>query len=144
MMNGCWILPNAFSESTGIMWFFFSLLMWWITISFQVLNQTYMPGINPTWCVIFFFFCLFVLPFLGLHPWHMEVLRLGIATATQDPSHVCDLYHSSRQCWIINPLSEARDWTRNLTVPSQICFHHDGNSFFFCFYFSGTNSRESV
>ena len=60
----------------------------------------------------------------------MEVPRLGVeselllpayatATATPDPSCVCDLYHSSRQCRI-NPLSEARDWTRNLIVPSWI------------------------
>ena len=39
-----------------------------------------------------------------------------------DQSHVCNLHHSSRQCWILNPLSEARDRTCNLTVPSQICF----------------------
>ena len=43
---------------------------------------------------------------LGPHPWHTEVPRLGAelelqlpayatATATQDPSLVCDLYHSS-------------------------------------------------
>ena len=52
-------------------------------------------------------FCLlfcFVL-FLGLHPRHMEVPRLGVhselyplayatATTTQDPSHICDLYHT--------------------------------------------------
>ena len=31
------------------------------------------------------------------------------ATASQDPSHVCKLHHSSWQCWILNPLSEARD-----------------------------------
>ena len=30
------------------------------------------------------------------------------ATATPDLSHVYDLYHSSWQCWILNPLSEAR------------------------------------
>ena len=52
--------------------------------------------------------------FLGLHLWHMEVLRLGVeselqpqayttAIATPDPSHVCDLHHSSRQCRILNP-----------------------------------------
>ena len=54
----------------------------------------------------------------------MEVPRLGVeselqlpatatatATAMKDPSHVCDLHHSSRQCWIINPLSKARDQT---------------------------------
>ena len=42
------------------------------------------------------------------------------ATAMQDPSHVCDLHHSSQQRQIMNPLSEARDQTNNLMVPSQI------------------------
>ena len=57
---------------------------------------------------------------LGLHLWHMEVPRLGaeleleppaytIATVTWDLSRVCDLHHSSQQCRILNPLSEARD-----------------------------------
>ena len=52
--------------------------------------------------------------------WHMEVPRVGvklelqlpahaIATATQDRSLVGDLHHSSWQCWILNPWSEARD-----------------------------------
>ena len=58
--------------------------------------------------------------FLGPHPRHMEILRLGVetdlqlpayatATATQDPSHVFNLHHSSRQRQILNPLSEASD-----------------------------------
>ena len=49
----------------------------------------------------------------------MEVPRLGIeselqvpvytiATAMPDMSIICDLYHSPWQCWILNPLSEAR------------------------------------
>ena len=57
---------------------------------------------------------------LGLQVQHREVPKLGIdsqlqlpvyarATATPDPSHVCDLHHSSRQCQILNPLSKARD-----------------------------------
>ena len=33
-----------------------------------------------------------------------------------------DLHHSSQQCRILNPLREARDWTRNLMVPSQTHF----------------------
>ena len=54
----------------------------------------------------------------------MEVPRLGveselklpayttaIATAMWDLSHVCNLSHSSWQCWIHNPLSKARDQT---------------------------------
>ena len=63
----------------------------------------------------------------------MEVPRLGVqlevqllayttATAVRDPSHIADLRHSSRQRQIPNPLSEARDRTRNLIVPSRICF----------------------
>ena len=61
-------------------------------------------------CFLFFWFIL------GLHLRHMEVPRLGVeselhlrayarATATQDPSHVCSLHHSSQQCWILNQLS---------------------------------------
>ena len=45
------------------------------------------------------------------------------ATATRDPSHVCDLYHSSRQCWILNPLSEARDPTHVLMDTSWVWYH---------------------
>ena len=65
--------------------------------------------------------------------WHMEVPRLGVksegqllayttASATPDPSHVCDLHHGSWQCWILNPLSEARDQTCIFKYTSQICF----------------------
>ena len=67
--------------------------------------------------VIFFFFFFF---FLGLYLWHMEIPRLGVelelqllayttAMAMPDPSHVCDLHHSSWQHQILNPLSEAGD-----------------------------------
>ena len=63
----------------------------------------------------------------------MEVPRLGVllelqlpayATATTTPclSRVCDVHHSSRQCWILNPWSKARDRTCNLMLPSGICF----------------------
>ena len=65
--------------------------------------------------------------------WHTEVLRLGVeselqllayitATTTLDPSHGHDLYCSSQQPQILNPLSKARDRTRILTVPSQVRF----------------------
>ena len=69
----------------------------------------------------------------GLHLRHMEVPRLGVesellllayarATAMPDPSLICDLHHSSRQCQVLNPLSGARDGTPNLMVPSWIHF----------------------
>ena len=71
----------------------------------------------------------------------MEVSRLGvelelqlpafaIATATQDPGHICDLHHSSQQCQILNPLSKARDQTCVLMDTSGVHnpLSHNGNS----------------
>ena len=77
----------------------------------------------------FFFFLLFSIP----HLWHMEVSRLGVeselqrpvyaaATAMPDMSCVCNPHHSSRQHWIPNPPSEARDQTHILMDTSQIRF----------------------
>ena len=62
-----------------------------------------------------------------------EVPRLGVeselqlpayttVTAMPDVSHICVLYHSSWQRWILKPVSEARDRTCNLMVSSQIRF----------------------
>ena len=51
-----------------------------------------------------------------------EMQLLVYATATPDPSRICDLPHSSQKHWILNPLSKVRDQTHNLMVPSQICF----------------------
>ena len=42
-----------------------------------------------------------------------------------DLSCVCDLYHSSQQRRILNPLSKARDWTFVLMNTSHIHFHWD-------------------
>ena len=68
------------------------------------------------------------------NPQHMKLPRLGVelelqlpayttGTAASDPSYACDLRHSSRQCQILNLLSEARDSTCNLMVPNLIRFH---------------------
>ena len=84
----------------------------------------------------FFFFC-----FLGLHPRHMEIPRLGVESelqfpayttdvATQDPSRICNLHHSSWHRQILNPLNNARDQTRIVTDTSQVGnpLSHKGNS----------------
>ena len=46
----------------------------------------------------------------------LQSLAYTTATATPDPSHIYDLHHSSRQRWILNPLSEARDQSLVLMI----------------------------
>ena len=69
-------------------------------------------------CLMISFFNLFF--FSGPYLQHMELPRLELeselqppayttTTATPDPSHVCNLHHSSWQHQNLNPLSEARD-----------------------------------
>ena len=85
---------------------------------------------SPKW--VYLFTCLFF--FLWPHLWHMEVPRLGAelelqlpayttATATQNTSLFCNVHHSSRQCQILNPLSEAMDQTCVLMDTSRTHFH---------------------
>ena len=83
-------------------------------------------GVGNAWGVSLFLFIIILLLlllfwlFLGPHPQHIEVPRLGvrsdlqllaytIATAMRDLSLVCDLHHCSWQLLILNPLSEAKD-----------------------------------
>ena len=53
----------------------------------------------------------------------LQLLAYATATATSNPSYICDLHHSSQQCWILNPLIKARDQTCVLIDASQIPFH---------------------
>ena len=86
------------------------------------------------WKNVFPFWFWFWFWFLGPHPRHMDVPRLGVkvelqllayatATAMPDPSLVCNLYHSSQQHWIPNPLSKARARTHIFMDASWIHFH---------------------
>ena len=63
----------------------------------------------------------------------MAVPRLGVelvlqlqayatAAATPDPSCLCHLHCSLRQCRILNPLNEARDRTCILMNTSWVCY----------------------
>ena len=52
----------------------------------------------------------------------LQLPAYATAATTPYPSHIWDLHRSSRQHRILNPLSEARDQTRNLMVPSWIRF----------------------
>ena len=78
-------------------------------------NENYPLILGPV-TLTFYFFIFFLWPNLQ----QMEIPGLEVklelqppayttATSTPDLSHVCDLYHSSWQRWVLNPLSEARD-----------------------------------
>ena len=75
----------------------------------------YISAVEPLFLFLFFFILLF-----RDTPKDVEVPRLGVevelqlwayttATARQDLSHIFNLYCSSWQCHILNPLRKARD-----------------------------------
>ena len=71
-----------------------------------------------------FFFFFFLRAALAAHGGAPSRGHIGAVAAGlhHRHSHVCSLRHSSRQCRILNLLSEARDRTCVLMVASQICF----------------------
>ena len=71
-----------------------------------------------------------VIPRLGAKS-ELQLPAYTTAIATPDLSRTCDLHCSSGECQIINPLSEARDRTLNLMVPSRIHFCNNRNSVVF-------------
>ena len=57
-------------------------------------------------------------------PYQISQTRGWIGTAVlTDLSHICDLHYSSKKCQILNPLSEARDWTCILTDTGWVRYH---------------------
>ena len=78
-----------------------------------------------------FFFLLFrATPVAYGISWARGQIKVAtFSLATHDPSCFCNLCHSSQQCQILNPLSEARDWTHILTDTSWVCnqLSHDRN-----------------
>ena len=83
-------------------------------------------------------------PRLGVES-KLHLLAYTTATATPDPSRVCDLHHSSWQCQIPNPLSEARDGTNILmdTIRVRQPLSHDGNSIFFFLFLTAPTAYGS-
>ena len=83
---------------------------------------------------IFFFFFFFLraaCPSIWKIPGVELELQLQLpvftkATATRDPSWVCDLHHSSWQHRILNPLNGARNQTQIIMDTSWFPYHHIG------------------
>ena len=103
---------------------------------------------------IIFMHLLLYIYFLQPHLWYMEVSGLEVAlelllpaytmaTATQDPSRICNLCQSLQQCWILNPLSEARNWTCILTDTSWVLhpLSHNVDSYFYALLFTSTGIK---
>ena len=100
-------------------------------------------SIGKAFVGIFFLFVLFCFVFPP-GPWH-KVPRLGVesqlqlptyttATATRNPSQVCDLHRSSQECLILNPVSKARDRTHILMDASQVRYHGATTGDSCCFF----------
>ena len=71
----------------------------------------------------FCLFCFFLLLFRAASvACGGSQVRNATATAMQDLSHICDLHYSSRQYWILTPLSEASDWTQVFMDGSGVHF----------------------
>ena len=68
-------------------------------------------------------------PRLGVK-WELQLLAYTTVTAMPELSHICDLYHSSWQFQILNPLSEDRNQSHILMDTSQVCnlLSHNRNS----------------
>ena len=74
----------------------------------------------------FFFFLFLLRAILTAYGGFQSRSRIGACattTAMPDPSHICDLHHSSWQRWILNPPSEAKDHICFIVDTSQICFY---------------------
>ena len=103
------------------------------SVTFQKLHKTmFILGSWRSARRLMIYIYIFFLLFLGFHPWHIEVRRLGVelelylqasatTTATPNPSRVCHLHQSSQQRWILNPLSEARKGTHIFMDTNHVC-----------------------
>ena len=100
---------------------------WWLTLpwmwgtSWTWANDFISPNLN----FLFSFFRAAPMAYGGSQARgqiELQLLAYTTATATPDPSWVCDLHHNSQQHRIINPLSKASDWTHNFMVSNWIRF----------------------
>ena len=87
-------------------------------VSFLKNTQRYLASIN------------YLLPGLGVEE-ELQLPAYNTATATPDPSHICDLCCHLLQCQILNPLSKAKGRTQILMDTNRVLnlLNHNGNSF---------------
>ena len=92
-------------------------------ITLKVQCQVYAVSFLLFYLLISSSMSLFIYLFFGLFQgrthsiWRFPGWDLIAATTTQDPSHICDLHHSSQQS---QPTEQGQGPNHNLIVPSQI------------------------
>ena len=90
-----------------------------------IFHCTYIPHIYPFILPPFFFFRAIPAAYGSSQArgWIGPLLAFTTATAMQLNRRCgCNLHHSSWQCPILNPLSEARDWTCILVDARMVCY----------------------
>ena len=102
--------------------------LWWLVFKSSQTGSCFgfhkqgkgQPLVASLGCIGFFFFGLFFFCLFRAAPTAhggsqatgpIGAVATAYTTAMWDLSRSCDLHHCSWQCWILNPLSEARDQT---------------------------------
>ena len=111
-------LPNHMSQYlTLFVYMFFKHIFnqYFLLVLFPIRTLIHLRNLN----VLFFIFLFRATPAgygSSQARCHIGAAATGLCHShiTTDPRHICDLHHSLRQQWILNPLSEARDPTHIL------------------------------
>ena len=121
MLIYAYIFYQGIVSSCKCVLYMFILLSFLVLYSCFLIDKIYsdlshsLTNFHIHFLAYFFFFLLFraaPMAYVGSHlgvQLELQLPAYTTAAATSDPSHICDLYHNSRQCWILNPLSKARD-----------------------------------
>ena len=84
---------------------------WVNAVAWELLHAMDMAKKKNSLLILLFFRAVpmaYGVPRLGVEL-ELQLLAYATATATQGPSYIRDLHHSSRQCRVLNQLSEGRD-----------------------------------
>ena len=122
----CHSHSNATSAICTAAWGNAGSLTYWVRPEIEPTFSGILFGFLTLWatkellCLCFFAF-VFVFVFLSFSlfraipaAYGSSLARGWVGAATTGLWHICNLCCSSRQHWILNPLSEARDWTHVL------------------------------
>ena len=82
-------------------------------------------------------------PSLGVQL-ELQPLAYPTATAMPDPNHIGNLYHSSQQHQILNPLSEARDGTAPSWIPVRFVSAEPRRKFLWLRFENSVKNHEKV